>query len=121
MAKIGNQGDGGGVDPIVFSKEQVIEVEALAAVLSKAQLANYFCIAESTFRAIEKRQPEVDMAYRRGRSNQIANMGKNLVELAQTGNVTANIFYLKTQGGWRETDNDVSSQPINISIVNPSE
>ena len=121
MAKIGNQGDGGGVDPIVFSKEQVIEVEALAAVLSKAQLANYFCIAESTFRAIEKRQPEVDSAYRRGLANQIANMGQNLVELAQTGNVTANIFYLKTQGGWRETDNDVSSQPINISIVNPTE
>ena len=115
--KNGNQGDGGGRPPVVFTPDQVIELQALAAVLTKAQVADYFGICENTLREIEKRQPEVSEAYKKGRCKQVLNMGSNLVRLAEDGNVTANIFYLKTQAGWRETEADEKEiPPINIVV-----
>ncbi len=123
--KNGRQGEGGGKPPIVFNDEQVIEVKALAAVLTKGQIADYFDITEKTLRAIEARQPEVSTAYKKGRANQINTMGANLVTLATQGNVAANIFYLKTQGGWKEEQPEAQDiPPINIVLdsraVNPS-
>ena len=59
MAKVGNQGDGGGRPIVVFDTTQVAQVEALAAVLSKGQMAEYFSIGENTLREVESRQPEV--------------------------------------------------------------
>jgi hypothetical protein len=115
--KNGRQGEGGGKPPIVFNDEQVIEVKALAAVLTKGQIADYFDITEKTLRAIEARQPEVFTAYKKGRANQINTMGANLVTLATQGNVAANIFYLKTQGGWKEEQPEAQDiPPINIVL-----
>jgi hypothetical protein len=115
--KNGNQGEGGGKPLIVFSDEQVIELKALAAVLTKGQIADYFGISETTLRAIEARQPEVSDAYKKGRVNQINTMGANLVTLATQGNVAANIFYLKTQGGWKEEQPEAQDiPPINIVL-----
>lgn len=46
-----------------------------------------------------------------------ASMGSNLIQLAKAGNVAANIFYLKTQAGWKETESDVQEiPPINIIV-----
>ena len=115
--KNGNQGEGGGKPLIVFNDEQVIELKALAAVLTKGQIADYFGISETTLRAIEARQPEVSDAYKKGRVNQINTMGANLVTLATQGNVAANIFYLKTQGGWKEDQPEAQDiPPINIVL-----
>jgi len=115
--KIGNQGDGGGRPSVEFTTEQIIELKALASVLNKSQVADYFGICENTLRAIEKRQPEVFAAYKKGRVNQIAGMGSNLIQLAKKGNVTANIFYLKTQAGWKESEPEVQEiPPINIIV-----
>jgi len=60
--KNGKQGEGGGQPPIVFNDDQVIELKALAAVLTKGQIADYFGISETTLRAIESRQPEVSQS-----------------------------------------------------------
>ena len=65
--KIGNQGDGGGRPIVEFTPEQITQLEALAAVLTKGQIADYFSISETTLRAIEDRQPEVSDAYKKGR------------------------------------------------------
>jgi len=113
--KNGNQGEGGGRPPVVFTPDQVIEIQALAAVLTKGQIADYFDISEKTLREVEKRQPEVSTAYKKGRCKQIANMGSNLVQLAEDGNVTANIFYLKTQGGGKKQRQRFKRYPLSIS------
>jgi hypothetical protein len=123
--KQGNQGDGGGRPAVELTAEQVIELKALSAVLNKSQVADYFGISENTLRAIEKRQPEVSAAYKKGRVNQIAGMGSNLIKLAKAGNVSANIFYLKTQAGWKEDQAEVVDIPaINIVVdgraINPA-
>lgn len=103
MAKIGNQGDGGGRPPVVFTAEQTSQLEALAAVLNKEQIADYFGISHVTLIEVEKRQPEVSLAYKRGKSRAIASVGSNLISQARNGNISAAIFYMKTQGGWKET------------------
>ncbi len=103
MAKVGRQGDGGGRPPIVFDQAQTAQVEALAAVLSKGQMADYFGISETTFREIESRQPDVSDAYKRGKAKAIGGIAQNLISQARSGNTTAAIFYLKTQAGWKET------------------
>lgn len=117
MAKIGNQGDGGGRPPVVFDEAQTAQVEALAAVLSKGQMADYFGISENTFREIEERQPEVSEAYKRGKAKAIGNVAKNLISQAQMGNITAAIFYLKTQAGWKEDkEAERDLPPINVIV-----
>ena len=80
-------------------------------------MADYFDICENTLREIEKRQPEVSAAYKKGRVKQVASMGSNLIQMAKGGNVTANIFYLKTQGGWKEAEPEAQEiPPINIIL-----
>lgn len=117
MAKIGNQGDGGGRPPVVFDEAQTAQVEALAAVLSKGQMADYFGISETTLRQIEERQPDVSDAYKRGKAKAIGNVAKNLIQQAQTGNIAAAIFYLKTQAGWKESKEEERELPqINITV-----
>lgn len=102
MAKQGRQGEGGGRPSVAFSDSDVVMIEKLASVLTKKQLAEYYCISETTFREIEKRQPEVSDAYKKGKSKAIASVAGNLVNQAQNGNTAAAIFYLKTQAGWTE-------------------
>lgn len=119
--KIGNQGDGGGRPPVVFDEAQTAQVEALAAVLSKGQMADFFGISETTLREIENRQPEVSDAYKRGKAKAIGNVAKNLINQAQAGNISAAIFYLKTQAGWKETQvnehTGVDGGPIEVSNI----
>lgn len=111
MAKNGRQGEGGGRPPVVFDDAKIAQVEALAAVLSKKQMADYFGIDENTFRAVEERQPEVFQAYQKGRGKAIAGVGSNLITQARNGNVTAAIFYLKTQAGWKEDHTEERELP----------
>jgi len=115
--KKGRQGEGGGRPSVVFTEKQVIELEALSSVLTKGQIADYFCISETTLRKIEARQPEVSDAYKKGAVKQIADMGNNLVKLAKEGNVAANIFYLKTKGGWQELQQEAQEIPRLILVV----
>ena len=117
--KKGNQGDGGGRPLIEFTDTQVAQVEALAAVLSKKQTADYMGFSETTFREIEGRQEEVSDAYKRGKAKAINRMGQSLVMQAEDGNTSAAIFYLKTQAGWSETDNDQTNSNITLQIVKP--
>jgi hypothetical protein len=115
--KNGNQGEGGGRPEKSLRADQIIQLEALAAVLTKGQVADYFGMSETTLRAIEERQPEVSDAYKKGRVRSFAGMGQNLIKLAQAGNVAANIFFLKTQAGWREQEAETQEIPaINIVI-----
>lgn len=117
--KRGKQGDGGGRPMIVFDEAQIAQVEALAAVMSKRQLCDYMSVGETTFREIEGRQPEVSDAYKRGKAKAIGSIGQSLIQQAKNGNIAAAIFYLKTQAGWRETEQEQGNQNITLQIVKP--
>ena len=99
-------------------------MSTLAAVLNIEQIADYFGISITTFSEIKKRQPEVSDAYKKGRAKSIQDIGGSLLANARDGNVTAQIFYLKTQAGWSETvasSEDEESQPVGITYnVSPA-
>lgn len=99
------RGEGGGRPRKELSEEEATQVEALAAVLTVEQIADYFCIGRTTFFEIMNRQPEVSERYKRGRAKAIGNVAKNLYQKAVEGDTASACFYLKTQGGWRETNN----------------
>lgn len=82
---------------------QRAEVETLAAVLTAEQTADFLGIGRTTFFAMLNRDPDLSERYRRGKARAVGAVAQSLVTKARGGNVPAMIFYLKTQGGWRET------------------
>lgn len=88
---------------IKLNAEQKIQVEALAAVLTRDQIADYFGIARTTFHRIMERDKEVEERYKKGKAKAVGSIAQNLVQQARDGNMTAIIFFLKTQAGWKET------------------
>lgn len=82
---------------------QKTEVETLAAVLTAEQMADYFGVARTTFFAIMQREPDVSVRYKRGKARAIGSIAQSLITKARAGDTTSMIFFLKTQGGWRET------------------
>ena len=99
-----SQGEGGGRVPTELTDEQKMQVEALAAYLNSEQIAEFLGISRTTFYSIMKRDPEVSERYKRGRAKVIGSVGKSLIQNALEGNITAQIFYMKTQAGWKETE-----------------
>ena len=82
---------------------QKAEVETLAAVLTTVQIADYFGIGRTTFFAMLERDEEIAERYKRGKARAIGAVAQSLIAKARGGDTASMIFYLKTQGGWRET------------------
>ena len=113
-----SQGQGGGRKPRVFTPEEIIQVEALGAVLSLDQIADYFGVGRTTLASILDRQPEVAESYKKGKAKAISSVATTLLKKAREGNISAAIFYLKTQAGWREKDRaeDADGNPIPVQV-----
>jgi IS30 family transposase len=88
-----------------LTDEQIIQVEALAAYLSQEQIADYLGVGKTTWYEIVKRQPEVSERYKKGKAKAVGSIAQSLIEKAKNGDTASIIFYLKTQAGWRETQN----------------
>lgn len=88
--------------PKVLSDEQLSQLEALASVLTIPQIADYFMIAARTFSRILDRQPEAMARYKKGKTAAIVSIASSLKTKAHEGDITAQIFFLKTQAGWSE-------------------
>ena len=92
---------------------QRAEVETLSAVLTAEQIADFLGIGRTTFFAILNRDDDLSERYKRGKARAIGAVAQSLVTKARAGNVTAMIFFLKTQGGWREgVDLAVKQEPV---------
>ena len=117
--------DKGGRPCKLLTPNDIIQVEALAAMCTKGQIADYFGMTEKTFRAIEQRQEDVFTAYRRGKARAIADVGSALFQKALDGDIRAMQFYLKTQAGWSEKNSIELCAPQSnawtIEIVRPRE
>jgi len=93
----------GGRPMVELTEKQVSEVETLAAVLTSEQIADYFGISRRSWFRILERDDKVLALYKKGKARAFANIAGNLVTKAQAGDLGAQIFYLKTQAGWKET------------------
>ena len=100
-----------------LTDEQRAEAGKLAAYLSLEQLADVLNVSARTLRRRLVDDPAFARAYKQGHAKAIAAVAHSLVQLALKGNVTACIFYLKAQAGWREADprqidvSDISKLP----------
>jgi IS30 family transposase len=101
-------------EPRILTEDELVQLEALASVLSSEQIADYFGIARSTFYDIMNRQDDVSGRYKKGRAKAIGSIAKSLLQKAQNGDNVAMIFYLKTQAGWKET---ISTENKNIEMT----
>lgn len=107
---------------IELTPDQVTQIEALSAVLTQEQIADYLGISRRTFNDILKRDELVFAQYKKGKAKAIASVAGNLVNKARNGDTTASIFYLKTQAGWKEQDSQsVDPQPVIINMVKPTD
>jgi len=93
----------GGRPLIVLTDEQRSELETLAAVLNVEQIADYFGISRRVFYDIMERDEEVSAQYKKGKARAVGFVAQNLIQKARSGDLGAQIFYLKTQAGWKET------------------
>ena len=81
------------------------EAETLAGQgLSKKQIAYCLGIGESTLYDKQKKDPEFLEALKRGRAKGLSKVTNSLFENANSGNVVAQIFYLKNRSPeeWRD-------------------
>jgi predicted transcriptional regulator len=102
------------------------KVEALASrLLTKEQIAISLGISDDTLYLRQRENKDFQEAIKRGREKGVAAVANKLVESANKGNTTAQIFILKTHGGqeWREQKdvNLTASQPVSIKIVDDLE
>ena len=86
-----------------LTDEQVTQVEKLSAVMTQEQIGDFMGITDRTLRQRITDDPRVSSAYKRGRAQALGSAGASLLALVRKGNLGAICFYLKTQGGWRET------------------
>jgi len=93
-----------GRPPKTLNDEQRAQVEALAAYLSQEQIADYFGIGKTTWFAMMQRDEDISERYKRGKAKAIAVVAQGLLQQARNGDKAAAMFYLKTQAGWRETN-----------------
>lgn len=113
----------GGCPKTVFTAKQIEEVAELAQRLTIGQIADYLGIGETTFYAIQRRQPEVSAAYKKGKQKAVNWVASKLMAKIADGDTASTLFYLKTQAGWSEKQYlDVTSnvsdtlQPIILNI-----
>jgi len=89
----------------VVTSEILQEIEELSGNgLTQQQIHGYYGISNASWYSYVKEYPEIAEAVKRGKSKIIAEVAGLLVRLALEGNLTAIIFYLKTQAGWREVE-----------------
>ncbi len=94
-----------GRPPFEITKKVLETVESYASRgLNQQQIADalgisYGCLAEK-----KNEYDDFNEAIKRGKAKGIAHVANNLLKNVENGNVTAQIFYLKTQAKWKETD-----------------
>ena len=111
MAKVGKK-------PWIPSEKEIEKVEALAARgMEQQDIALCLGIDAGTLTKKNKVYGRLDQAIKRGKARGIARVTNALIKNIDIGNVTAQIFYLKTQARWRDQGDTNINFKINEQTV----
>jgi hypothetical protein len=116
--------DGGHAINSVVTKAGYEAIELLARNgASNGEIARQIGVASSTFVQIRRRDPAVDEALQRGRSQLDTEFVDRFVGWSRNGHVVAAMFFCKTRLGWREDGSQAPgvqiNNPGNVNIVIP--
>lgn len=94
------------------------KVEALASRgLTKQQIADALGVSQTTFYARQKESEEFEEAIKRGQAKGVASVSNKLYESAMRGEAWAVCFFLKTKGGYKETQKVEMTADVNTTNV----
>lgn len=112
MAGKGGKAKGAGL----FNSLNLKHIEKMAeAGMSRAQIGDYYGVTGQRIGQLIREHPELDEAFSRGLSKGIEKASGKLMELIESGNLIATIFYLKAQAGWKEAQ--YVKEPVDLSNV----
>ena len=86
-----------------LDEKQIAQLEIMAGFMTISEIADYFGMCEKTLHNIKNRDDDINTVYKRGRVKLKAKAGSVLIEKALAGNTAELFFLLKTQFGFRET------------------
>lgn len=105
---------------IILSPEQIETIEICAGRgLTLDDIAAILKISPSTLDRRLADMEEVQEAYKRGRAQAKKFVSDRLFDLIVDGNISATIFYLKTQCGWRERDEQANLPRAEVKFYLP--
>ena len=112
--------DLGGRPPIVFTEEQLEQLAEIAPYLNYLQIADYFKINQETFYKLLARDQRIAEVYKKAKSEKLYRFAQRLHDkamgLAPEADTGAIVFYLKTQGRWKE-NHDQPEVNVNINTL----
>jgi hypothetical protein len=126
--KKSRKGIGGPKPRLDVTQEMLDEVKVLAGRgLTNEQVSWYYGVSTGCWYATIKRHPKLASAFHEGKAKTISMVSGKLIEAIRKGNISAMIFYLKTQARWSDTSmpavNGVDNSPpaLTISVSDPVE
>lgn len=109
--------DKGGRPLVELTDGQLEELKILAPICTLQEIADYFGIGINTFQRIKIRDEEVLGIYKKAKIQGKGIMGSSLFKRALAGDTAAAIFYMKTQGGWKEPKDEDEIKDNKLEIV----
>lgn len=108
----------GGRPPVKLTDEEKEKIVHMASICTIQQIADYFGISKETFRQMRIRDEEVSRLYKKGRVAGHLLVASKLMDKIQNGDVTAMIFYLKTQSKWSndKEEEDIKDNKLEIIV-----
>lgn len=116
---------------ISVTPEFVAEVRRLGGLgLTLTQIHQFFGLTYDVWLGKCKKYPEIEINMLEGKAEKIGIASGKLWEHIEKGNLSAIIFFLKTQARWRETDNITIPEgeggkgafpPITLTVNDPVE
>lgn len=85
-----------------FTEAELAAIEKVAPYLTQTQLGHLLGIPERTFKKMLARDQVAGALYQKARAATINRVAASLVSKCDDGNLTAIIFFLKCQAGWKE-------------------
>ena len=108
-----------------ITDELIARVEALAAQgLTYEQIASSLGTSRATLDRRRKDSEQLEAAIKAGKAKGIAKVSNALFKAATNGNITAQIFFLKSQAGWNDRPSESMAEtgevvPVHFDVRDP--